>query len=85
MQDFVEYVIKNLVDQPEAVTVTEVENNGSTVYELRLDPDDVAKVIGRRGVTINAIRSLVQAGGAKKGMRCGLEIIEDEDEGEDED
>ncbi len=84
MQDFVEYVIKGLVDQPEAVTVTEVENNGTTVYELRLDPDDVAKVIGRRGVTINAIRSLVQAGGAKKGMRCGLEIIEDEDEGEDE-
>ena len=80
MQEFVEYVIKGLVDQPEAVTVTEVENNGSTVYELRLDPDDVAKVIGRRGVTINAIRSLVQAGGAKKGMRCGLEIIEDEDE-----
>ena len=85
MQEFVEYVIKGLVDQPEAVTVTEVENNGSTVYELRLDPDDVAKVIGRRGVTINAIRSLVQAGGAKKGMRCGLEIIEDEEEVEDED
>ena len=85
MQEFVEYVIKGLVDQPEAVSVTEVENNGTTVYELRLDPDDVAKVIGRRGVTINAIRSLVQAGGAKKGMRCGLEIIEDEGEGEDED
>ena len=80
MQEFVEYVIKGLVDQPEAVSVTEVENNGTTVYELRLDPDDVAKVIGRRGVTINAIRSLVQAGGAKKGMRCGLEIIEDEDQ-----
>jgi predicted RNA-binding protein YlqC (UPF0109 family) len=85
MQEFVEYVIKGLVDQPEAVSVTEVENNGTTVYELRLDPDDVAKVIGRRGVTINAIRSLVQAGGAKKGMRCGLEIIEDEDEDEDQD
>ena len=85
MQEFVEYVIKGLVDQPEAVSVTEVENNGTTVYELRLDPDDVAKVIGRRGVTINAIRSLVQAGGAKKGMRCGLEIIEDEEEDEDED
>ena len=85
MQEFVEYVIKGLVDQPEAVSVTEVENNGTTVYELRLDPDDVAKVIGRRGVTINAIRSLVQAGGAKKGMRCGLEIIEDEEEEEEED
>ena len=61
MQDFVEYVVKGLVDEPDAVTVTEVEQNGSTGYELRMDPDDVAKVIGRRGVTINAIRSLVQA------------------------
>ena len=79
MQEFVEYVVKGLVDQPNAVTVTEVERESSTVYELRMDPDDVAKVIGRRGVTINAIRSLLQAGAAKKGTRCGLEIIEDED------
>ena len=79
MQEFVEYVVKGLVDQPDAVSVTEVDREGSTVYELRMDPDDVAKVIGRRGVTINAIRSLLQAGAAKKGMRCGLEIIEDED------
>ena len=79
MQEFVEYVVKGLVDQPDAVTVTEVEGESTTVYELRMDSEDVAKVIGRRGVTINAIRSLLQAGAAKKGMRCGLEIIEDED------
>jgi len=79
MQEFVEYVVKGLVDQPDAVTVTEVEGEVTTVYELRMDSEDVAKVIGRRGVTINAIRSLLQAGAAKKGMRCGLEIIEDED------
>ena len=79
MQEFVDYVVKGLVDQPDAATVTEADREGSTVYELRMDPDDVAKVIGRRGVTINAIRSLLQAGAAKKGMRCGLEIIEDED------
>ena len=79
MQEFVEYVVKGLVDQPDAVTVTEVEGEDTTVYELRMDSEDVAKVIGRRGVTINAIRSLLQAGAAKKGMRCGLEIIEDED------
>jgi predicted RNA-binding protein YlqC (UPF0109 family) len=79
MQEFVEYVVKGLVDQPDAVTVTPVEHEGATMYELRVDPDDVARVIGRRGVCINAIRSLLQAGAAKKGMRCGLEIIEDED------
>ena len=78
MQEFVEYVVRGLVDQPDSVNVTEGDNDGTVVYELRVDPDDVAKVIGRRGVTINAIRSLLQAGAAKRGMRCGLEIIEDD-------
>jgi predicted RNA-binding protein YlqC (UPF0109 family) len=49
-----------------------------TVYELRLDPQDVGKVIGRQGQTINAIRSLLTAGSAKKGIRCSVEIVEDQ-------
>ena len=77
MQEFLEYVIKGLVQHPEAVTVTPVERAGSTVYELRLEPSDVGKIIGRQGVTINAIRSLLLAGSAKKGVRCSLEIVED--------
>jgi predicted RNA-binding protein YlqC (UPF0109 family) len=48
-----------------------------TIYELRLHPDDVGKVIGRQGITINAIRSLLLAGSAKKGLRCTMEIVED--------
>jgi|TARA_B100000959_G_scaffold34811_1_gene33147 predicted RNA-binding protein YlqC (UPF0109 family) len=79
MQEFVEYVVRGLVDEPDAVEVAEVENGDSITYELRVAPDDVAKVIGRRGVTINAVRSLLQAGGAKKGQRCGLELLEDDD------
>ena len=79
MQDFVDYVVRRLVDEPDAVSVTEMERNGSTVYELRVAPDDAARVIGRRGVTINAIRSLIQAGGAKQGLRCSLELVEDDD------
>jgi predicted RNA-binding protein YlqC (UPF0109 family) len=78
MQAFLEYVVKGLVDHPEAVTVTPVERGDrNTIYELRLDPSDVGKVIGRQGMTINAIRSLLLAGSAKKGLRCSLEIIED--------
>ncbi len=77
MQAFLEYVVKGLVQHSEAVTVTPVERNGLTIYELRLHPDDVGKVIGRQGMTINAIRSLLQAGSAKKGLRCALEIVED--------
>ena len=79
MQEFVEYVVRGLVDDPDAVDVTEVENGDSTINELRVASDDVAKVIGRRGVTINAVRSLLQAGGAKKGIRCGLELVEDDE------
>jgi len=77
MQAFLEYVVKGLVHNPEAVTITPVEREGTTVYELRLDPQDVGKIIGRQGMTINAIRSLLLAGSAKKGMRCTVEIVED--------
>ena len=77
MQEFVEYVVKGLVQHPDAVSVTPVVRESSTIYELRLDPSDVGKIIGRQGVTINAIRSLLLAGSAKKGIRCSLEIVED--------
>jgi len=77
MQAFLEYVVRGLVQNPEAVTITPVEREGTTVYELRLDPQDVGKIIGRQGMTINAIRSLLLAASARKGLRCTLEIVED--------
>jgi len=77
MQEFLEYVVKGLVQHPDAASVTPVERAGATVYELRLEPSDVGKIIGRQGVTINAIRSLLVAGSAKKGIRCSVEIVED--------
>ena len=60
------------------MTVTPVEREGTTVFELRLAPQDVGKIIGRQGMTINAIRSLLLAGSARKGLRCTLEIVEEE-------
>jgi predicted RNA-binding protein YlqC (UPF0109 family) len=77
MQAFLETVIKGLVSNPDQVTVTPVERSGTTVYELRLHSSDVGKVIGRQGMTINALRSLLLAGSAKKGLRCMLEIVEE--------
>jgi predicted RNA-binding protein YlqC (UPF0109 family) len=77
MQAFLEYVVKGLVHNPEAVTITPVEREGTTIYELRLDPQDVGKIIGRQGMTINAIRSLLLAGSARKGLRCSVEIVEE--------
>ena len=77
MQAFLETVIKGLVSNPDQVTVTPVERSGITVFQLRMNPSDIGKVIGRQGMTINAIRSLLQAGSAKKGLRCLIEIVED--------
>jgi uncharacterized protein len=77
MQAFLEYVVKGLVQKPDEVSVTPVETGGQTLYELRLNRQDVGRVIGKQGVTINAIRSLLAAGSARKGVRCSLEIIED--------
>ncbi|HSU55187.1 MAG TPA: KH domain-containing protein [Candidatus Dormibacteraeota bacterium] len=77
MQAFLEYVVKGLVERPDEVTVTPVEREGTTVFELRLNAQDVGKVIGRQGMTINAIRSLLLAGSAKQGLRCTLEIVEE--------
>ena len=81
MQAFLEYVVKGLVEHPTEVTVTPVEREGTTVYELRLNPQDVGRIIGRQGMTINAIRSLLLAGSAKRGLRCTLEIVEEQPAG----
>ena len=76
MQGFLEYVVKGLVAHPDDVAITPVERNGTTIYELRVSPEDMGRIIGKQGVTINAIRSLLQAGSARKGLRCMLEVID---------
>lgn len=78
MQAFLEYVVKGLVQYPDQVSITPVERNGMTVYELRLNSSDVGRIIGKQGVTINAIRSLLLAGSARKNLRCAVEIVEDQ-------
>lgn len=77
MQAWLEFTVRSLVDRPDAVTVTPVERSGLTHYELRLDPLDVGKVIGRQGATIHALRALLQVGAAKKGLRCSMDIVEE--------
>ena len=84
MQAFLEQVVKGLVDHPEAVDITEVEQERTTVYELRLDSSDVGRIIGRSGKTVNAIRTLLQAGSAKAGKFTRLEIIDEKEESTDE-
>ena len=84
MQAFLEQVVKGLVVHPDAVNITEVEQERTTVYELRLDPSDVGRVIGRSGRTVNAIRTLLQAGSAKAGKFTRLDIIDEKEDSADE-
>ncbi len=78
MQAFLDFVVKGLVDHPEAVSIHPAQREGATLYALRVHPDDVGKVIGKQGSTIHAIRALLQVASAKKGQRCSLEIQEDQ-------
>ena len=77
MQEFLEYVVRGLVDNPDDVSITPVEREGATIYELRVNPADIGRVIGRQGMMINALRSLMLAGSAKRGIRVSLELVED--------
>jgi len=77
MKEFIEYVVKQLVDKPDDVRVTEVRGQHVTVYELRVGEGDMGKVIGKRGQTAFAIRKLLSAATAKKKeTRSILEILE---------
>jgi predicted RNA-binding protein YlqC (UPF0109 family) len=76
MKEFIIAIVKELVDNPDQVQVTEVEGEKTTVFELRVGPGDLGKVIGKRGKTAGAIRILLSAASAKKGKRAMLEILE---------
>jgi predicted RNA-binding protein YlqC (UPF0109 family) len=80
--DLVDYIVKNIVDHPEAVVVEAVQGRGrSETLEIRLDPGDVGRVIGKGGRNIEAIRSLVKASAIKEHHRVNVEVIAD-DEGD---
>ncbi len=75
-EDVLEYVAKSLVDNPDDVSVTPVEEDGETVLELRVHPDDMGKVIGKRGRTAKAIRTMVKAAATREGTMVAVEIVE---------
>jgi uncharacterized protein len=75
MKDFFAYLIKNLVDQPDAVDINVLEGQQGTIVEVRVSPTDVAKVVGRQGRTIKALRTLAMTVGARFGRRVRLELL----------
>lgn len=76
MGELVEYIAKSLVDNPDMVSVNEVEGSQSLIIELKVAPDDMGKVIGKQGRIAKAIRTVVKAAATKDNKRVIVEIIQ---------
>ena len=76
MDEFLRYVVQQLVEYPDEVTITHREESGKTTYLLSMRQSDVGRLIGKGGSTIQAIRELFRASAEKEGMKVGLEILE---------
>ena len=81
-QQFVEYIVKTLVNNPEKVVVERKIDEKGVLLSLTVDPEDVGRVIGRRGVTAQAIRVLLRALGTKQDARYNLKIVNTDSEHE---
>lgn len=77
MKEFIELVSKKLVLHPDDVQVREIEREDEHVYELRVNPEDMGRVIGKNGSVAKAVRSLLAAAAAKQQIRVTLEIVEE--------
>jgi predicted RNA-binding protein YlqC (UPF0109 family) len=75
MQGLVEFIAKSLVDDPSQVFVSEIEGESSVILELRVGPEDMGRIIGKSGRTVNAMRTLVRVLAAKQGKRVTLEVV----------
>lgn len=76
MKELVEVMVRQLVDEPESVSVTQINGSQSAVLEVRVAKGDVGKVIGKKGRTAQALRTILQAASAAHNRRATLEIIE---------
>ena len=77
MKGLIEYIARALVDKPEAVELRSSVADGGVLYELKVAPEDVGKVIGRDGRTVNALRTVITAAALKTGEKARLEILDD--------
>ena len=76
MEDLLAYIAKGLVDRPEEVSVESFEEDDALVLELSVAEDDTGKVIGRSGRTVNAIRTVMRACGAKQDRRVLVDVVD---------
>lgn len=76
MKDLLLYIAQNLVENPDAVSVTEIEGDGELTLELRVAPEDMGKVIGRQGRIAKEIRTLIRSVAQRSGKRVSVEIVD---------
>lgn len=78
-QQFVEYIVKTLVNNPDKVTIDRTIDEKGVLLSLEVDPEDVGRIIGRRGATAQSIRTLLRALGTKNDARYNLKIVNNDD------
>ena len=76
MREFLEFIIRRLVEFPDEMMLTEMPNGKTVVFRLQLRQSDVGRIIGRNGQTIQAIRALLNSSASRHGQRATLEIVE---------
>lgn len=76
MKELIEFMVKKLVGHPEDVQVRHIEGEASQTYELRVNPTDMGRVIGKSGRTAKALRTIVGSAAAKQDIEASLEIVE---------
>ena len=76
MKELLTYILQNLVEKQDEVSVTEREANGETVFEVRVADGDMGKVIGRQGRIVKEIRILMKAVAQRKGKKVSVEIMD---------
>ncbi|MEI7905870.1 MAG: KH domain-containing protein [Bacteroidota bacterium] len=74
MREFLEYVAKRLVDNPDSVVITEEDKDNKVIFKIKVDQADIGKIIGKQGRTAQSMRVLLSAVAAKSGKRAILEV-----------
>ncbi|MCA9329936.1 KH domain-containing protein, partial [Candidatus Saccharibacteria bacterium] len=80
-EQFIEYIVKSLVSNPDAVSISRSVDEKGVLLELTVDPEDLGRVIGKRGATAQSLRTLLRALGTKNEARYNLKIVDNGPEG----
>jgi predicted RNA-binding protein YlqC (UPF0109 family) len=76
MKEFLEFIVRELVEFPDEVMLSEIPSGKLTIFKLQMRKSDVGRIIGRNGQTIQAIRALLSSSAARHGQKATLEIVE---------